>query len=426
MLYWASFMFKEIKDIVVYIALFAGLYFQVFLLVSYFLWNGKTEFGEIDEPTGEEFEPTVAIIVPCFNEEKTVVKTVNSLLALDYPREKLQIVVVDDGSTDGTWNEVQQFVGNISVVLLQKKNEGSKFAAMNFALRYIKNDMPNVGIIGCLDADSTVHHHALRESLKEFTKPGVMAVVPSMVIYQPQTFMQYMQKVEYELATYAKQAFSRLNTLYIAPGPFTLMRREVFDVLGEYNEAHHVEDMEIALRMQLQGMRLSHAVNSLVYTSGPRTWPTLLKQRVRWTYGFIMNVWDYRKRVFFNDHLGHVAVTIPMLFAMTWLMVVMLPFLILSLIFPITHLIQRISVTHQVIGKVQVEPFYISTSVFSILTLITLAIFFVTIFIGRKKLLHQKMLSLDLLTTIVYPFFAAWWTGQSAFNAVRGKKKSWR
>lgn len=419
-------MFTDIKDVLVYISLFAGLYFQVFLLVSYFLWDGVTEFGEVDEPTVELFEPTVAIMVPCFNEEKTVVGTVESLLALDYPREKLQIIVIDDGSTDNTWNEVQRYVGNISVVLLQKKNEGSKYAAMNYGLRYIKTHMPNVGIIGCLDADSAVHHTALRESLKEFTKPGVMAVVPSMVIDHPQTFMQYMQKVEYELATYAKQAFSRLNTLYIAPGPFTLMRREVFDVLGEYNEAHHVEDMEIALRMQLQGMRLSHAVKSLVYTKGPRTWPALLKQRVRWSYGFFMNVWDYRKKVFFNDKLGHVGVTIPLLFAMAWLVVVMIPFLILSFITPIIHLIQKLSAVGITVPKVHIEPFFINTNVMMLISLVTLIIFFVTLFIGRRRLLKQKTLSLDLFTVIVYPFFAAWWTGQSAYNAIRGKKKSWR
>ncbi len=419
-------MFSEIKDILLYASLFGGLYFQVFLLVSYFLWDGVTEFGETDEPTEVLFEPTVAVMVPCFNEEKTVVGTVESLLALDYPREKLKIIVIDDGSTDNTWNEVQKYVGNISVVLLQKKNEGSKFAAMNYGLRYIKSHMADVGIVGCLDADSAVHHTALRESLKEFTKPGVMTVVPSMVIDHPQTFMQYMQKVEYELATYAKQALSRLNTLYIAPGPFTLMRREVFDVLGEYNEAHHVEDMEIALRMQLNGMRLSHAVNSLVYTKGPRTWPALLKQRVRWTFGFIMNVWDYRKEVFFNNKLGHLGVIIPIMFAMTWLLVVMIPFLLLSLITPIIHIIQRISATGQVVPKIHIEPFFINTNVFMLVSLITMAIFIATIFIGRRRLLKQKILSLDLLTVIVYPFFAAWWTGQSAYNAVRGKKKSWR
>lgn len=418
-------MFDTIKQVMLYTALFGGLYFQVFLLVSYFFWDGKTEFGEDDIPDVTAYTPSVAILVPCFNEEKTVVKTVHSLLALNYSREKLRIIVIDDGSTDGTWNNVQQFIGNESVVLLQKKNEGSKFAALNFGLEHIRRHMPEIGIIGCLDADSAVHAEALHASLLEFTKPGVMAVVPSMVIDQPETFFQWMQKVEYELATYAKQAFSRLNALYIAPGPFTLFKREVFDALGNYHEAHHVEDMELALRMQIKGMRLSHAIDSLVYTRGPRTWGTLLKQRVRWTYGFIMNVWDYRW-IFFKDNLGHVAVTIPILFLMLIIAVVMIPIMILGIITPIIHLVERFTITQELIGTWHFDLFYLNTSAYTILGIITIGFLIGTLAMGRKKMLKQNFWTIDLLTLIAYPFFSAWWTGQSAYNAIRGKKKAWR
>jgi cellulose synthase/poly-beta-1,6-N-acetylglucosamine synthase-like glycosyltransferase len=365
-------------------------------------------------------------MVPCYNEEKTVAKTVHSLLAMDYPCEKLRVVVIDDGSKDGTWSVVQQFAQNPSVVLLQKKNEGSKFAALNFGLRYIKSHLSQAGIIGCLDADSSVKIDALRESLIEFTKPGVMAVVPSMVIDQPETFMQWMQKVEYELATYAKQVFSRLNTLYIAPGPFTLMRKEVFDALGEYHEAYHVEDMNLAVRMQMKGMRLSHAVNSIVYTRGPRTWPALLKQRIRWTYGFIMNVWDLKKDIFFKDSMGHVGITLPILLVMMGVSIMVIPFLVVSLIMPIIHFGSRFAATKEIIPPIHTNLFYINTSVMSMLTMITLGFLVLTIFIGKKVLLKKDFWSIDLVTTIVYPFFASWWTAQSAYNAIRGKKGAWR
>jgi cellulose synthase/poly-beta-1,6-N-acetylglucosamine synthase-like glycosyltransferase len=420
-------MFDAVRDILVYMALFAGLYFQVFLLISYFLWDGTTEYGEIDMPSAERYEPMVAVMVPCYNEEKTVVGTVESLLALDYPREKLRVVVIDDGSKDNTWQVVQKFAGNQSVVLLQKENEGSKFAALNYGLRYIREHMQDMGVIGCLDADSSVDTMALRESLKEFTKPGVMAVVPSMIIDHPKSFFQWMQKVEYELGTYAKQVFSRLNTLYIAPGPFSLFRKEVFEEIGEYHEAHHVEDMQLALRMQIAGMRLSHAIDSIVYTKGPRTWSALLKQRIRWTYGFLMNVWDYRRQVFFSDTLGHVAVTIPILFFMVGVVVVMFPILIIGLLKPAIAFIERISVTHQVTGQVHLDPFYISPSFLVIVSIVTYIIFVITIVIGRRSLLRQKkIVTLDLLTTLIYPLFASWWTIRSAANAVRRKKSSWR
>lgn len=419
--------FEVIKNILIYIALFTGLYFQVFLLISYFLWDGTTEQGEDDRPTGEFFEPVVAVMIPCYNEEKTVVGTIESLLALDYPREKLRIIVIDDGSKDSTWSVVQQFKDDPSIILLQKNNEGSKFAALNFGLNYIEKNMSEVQVIGCLDADSLVDAQALRESLKEFTKPGVMAVVPSMLIDKPQTFMQIMQKVEYELGTYAKQVFSRLNTLYIAPGPFSLFRSEVFKKVGRYHEAHHVEDMEMALRMQMAGMRLSHAVDSLVYTKGPRTWKALLKQRVRWTYGFIMNVWDYRKDVFFKDELGHVATTIPFLFGMVWVMIVMIPILLSGLLYPIVLFFERFFTTNQIIAPVHFDLFYLNPSFLVILSLVTYAFLITTIVIARKALLrHKKFLTVDLLTTAIYPFFASWWTLQSGVNALRKKQHPWR
>lgn len=418
-------MFLTIQQTLLYIAIFGGLYFQVFLLVSYFLWDGTTEHGEDDTPSTAVFEPVVAVMVPCYNEQNTVVKTVESLLALDYPREKLRIIIIDDGSKDNTWNNVQQFVGNQSVVLLQKENEGSKFSALNFGLRYIREHLPEVGVLGCLDADSRVDVGALRASLHEFKKPDVMAVVPTMVIDNPKTFFQHMQKVEYEIATYAKQAFARLNTLYIAPGPFTLFKKEVFESLGEYHEAHHVEDMEIALRMQIKNMRLSHAIDSLVYTRGPRTWPALLKQRVRWTYGFIMNAWDYRK-IFFKDGLGHVAVTLPILFVMLFISVAITPIMLISFATAIMTIVQKIGATHQLPAVPNFDPFYINTSSLTILGFITIGCLLLTLGMVRKNMLKQKLFSWDLLTLLVYSFFAAWWTAASAWNAIRGKKKAWR
>lgn len=413
-----------IQEGFLYFALFFGLYFQVFLLVSYFLWDGTTEYGEDDVPSDELYEPVVAIMIPCWNEETTVAGTVNSLLAMDYPREQLRIVVIDDGSTDNTWQVIQQFANNPSVVLLRKENEGSKFSALNYGLEKIKTDV-HADIIGCLDADSSVHPMALRESLREFTKPGVMAVVPSMVIDKPQTFFQFMQKVEYEIATYVKQAFSRLNMLYIAPGPFTMFRSEVFATLGGYHEAHHTEDMEIAVRMQMRGMRLSHAIDSLVYTKGPRTWHALLKQRVRWTYGFIMNAWDFRKE-FFKPNLGHVGVTLPILFFMFIVSVLVIPFILIGIATPVITLFKKIFITHQLFGPLQIDWFFFNTSALTLLGIATLSCLLLTLAIGRRKLLGQKLFSWDLLTIPFYSFFAAWWSGKSAWNAVRRKKHSWR
>lgn len=419
-------MFQALKELFLYGMLFCALYFQVFLLVSYILWNKKTEQGDADIASEDIYEPLTVIMVPCWNEEKTVVKTVDSLLSLDYPRDRLRILVIDDGSTDGTWDIVQQFADNPSVLLLHKENEGSKFSALNAGLRYINEYISGAEIIGCLDADSRVDTYALRHSLREFTKPRVMAVVPSMVIDNPKTFFQWMQKVEYEIATYAKQALARLNTLYIAPGPFTLFRKTVFDVLGEYHEAHHVEDMEIAVRMQLHNMRLSHASDALVYTRGPQTWPALLKQRVRWTYGFIMNAWDYRGQ-FFKPQMGHAAVTIPLLLFLLALSTLAFPLILISMIQPIVVFIKTALVTGTWLPTFSFDWVVLNTKAYAIVGFLMIAFLFISLVLGKKKLLREKNLwSFDIATLAIYPIFAGAWSLQSFYNAIRGKKKTWR
>src|SRR6185503_19075822 len=128
------------------ITLFVSLFVEVFLLISYF---------EIREEVKEEMRvtnaplaryPSVSIIVPAYNEEVTVAATVESLLKLDYPTDKLELLLVDDGSTDKTHEVLNQFASYSQVRVFTKQNEGSKFAALNYALSHVRTEL-----VGCLD-----------------------------------------------------------------------------------------------------------------------------------------------------------------------------------------------------------------------------------------------------------------------------------
>lgn len=365
--------------------------------------------------------PSVSIMVPCYNEERTVKKTITSLLELNYPPEKLTIIVIDDGSKDSTWQVVQEFANNPSVMLLQKVNEGSKFAALNFGLKHTHTE-----IVGCLDADSRVDSESLRHSVAWFSRDDVYGVVPSMVIDSPKSIMQYMQKVEYELSTYLRQALHRMESLYVAPGPLTLFRKEVFEKLGPYKEAHHTEDLEIALRMQIAGMRLVHAQNSLVYTHGPRTWPQLLKQRVRWTYGFLKNIQDYRKYVF-SGELGDLSIFIlPLGFISIIISVIALPVLLINLITSIGNEAQQIAVSGVRLHVPAFNIFTIPSQAYALLGIISLGILVMTLVISRKVILKKPILSFDLVTLIIYPFFSGWWSAKSLYKAILSKQDAWK
>jgi len=409
-----------LHSVFIYVALFIALYFQVFLLLTYFGWR-KRDQDILPGFNPESEMPTVSIIVPCYNEERTVKKTISSLLELTYPQHRLKIVVVDDGSKDSTWKVVQEFADHPQVRLLQKANEGSKFAALNFGLKNVDSD-----IIGCLDADSRVDTMALMHSIEWFSRTDVYAVVPSMVIDSPKTLMQHMQKVEYESSTYLRQALHRMESMYVAPGPFTLFRKEVFEKVGLYKEAYHTEDLDMGLRMHIAGMRMVHASKSLVYTHGPKTWPALLKQRVRWTYGFIKNMMDYKSYIL-SGQLGDLSIFIlPLGFASILLSVISLPFLVYGLVAPIVAHAQQFAVTGIHFHKFTLDIFSIPSQAYAFIGILSVFMLALTLVIGRKFLLKQKILSLDLLTLIIYPYFSAVWQAKSLYNAALSKKSSWR
>ncbi|MBP6931581.1 MAG: glycosyltransferase family 2 protein, partial [Candidatus Pacebacteria bacterium] len=176
--------------IVIYIFSFLAVYVQVFFLVTFIEKRREINIRREDIELPEY--PTVTVIVPCYNEERTVDVTVESLLSLNYPKDKLHIVVVDDGSKDGTWNQIQKYKDHPQIEIIHKEN-GGKHTALNLGLDHAHSEF-----VGCLDADSTVHPETLKRIISFFSNPDTMAVAPSIVIRDPKTMLQYAQRAEYD------------------------------------------------------------------------------------------------------------------------------------------------------------------------------------------------------------------------------------
>ncbi|HQT82565.1 MAG TPA: glycosyltransferase family 2 protein, partial [Candidatus Paceibacterota bacterium] len=275
-------------ETLVYPFLFLAIFFESFLLVTFLSKPARDR--RLASTRQAAATPRVAIVVPCWNEETTVAGTVESLLALDYPADKLSLVLVDDGSTDRTSAVIDRFAEHPHITALHKEN-GGKYTAMNLGIAHAKD----AEIIGFLDADSFVASDALREITTAFAEPETMAVTASMSIHQPRTILQRMQYAEYAFAITLRHVFASINGLYVTPGPFSFYRRTVFDRLGPFKHAYLAEDMEMAMRMQRAGFNIGNALRARVYTKGPPTLPKLITQRVRWTTGFLRNIaFDYR------------------------------------------------------------------------------------------------------------------------------------
>lgn len=370
--------------------------------------------------------PSVSVIVPCWNEQNTIVKTIFSLLKLDYPKNLLSIIVIDDGSTDKTWDVLQKFARNKQIKLYRKEN-GGKHAAVNFGLSVSESDL-----VGCLDADSYVHPQALNRIVAAFVDANVMAVTPSVKINNPKNWLELIQKVEYGMGIFIRRTLSHLNALYITPGPFSIFRRKVFEKIGNYRKAYNTEDLEIALRMQKNGMKIVNVHNAFIYTTSPKTLRALFKQRTRWTYGFMKNAIDYRD-MFFNPQYGNLGVII--LPAAGFSIASSLYFFGKTILDFLSSIVQKIE-EYMTVGFYFKKPdfnfdfFYFNTEIIVFVSLVAIT-GTIAIIIFSRALGHENEEKIRpgydvALFLAIYAIIAPIWMARALFNVVFARGTKWR
>jgi len=409
-----------ILSAIIYFLTFLSVYVQVFFLIT-FLERRKNILVRTDRIELDEY-PGVTIIVPCYNEERTIAATVDSLLHLDYPKDKLQIFVVDDGSKDNTWQLIQEFTKYENVKVFHKKN-GGKYTALNLGLEKVETPF-----VGCLDSDSFVDSQALKRIMTYFLDKDTMAVAPSIIVDKPKNILQGAQKAEYDMAVYNKKMLAFLGGIHVTPGPFSIFRKKVFDDLGPYRHAHNTEDQEIALRMQEHHYKIEHCPDAYVYTIAPNTVKKLYRQRLRWIYGFIRNAIDYR-RLLFKKRYGTIAFfTLPS--GIVSVLAVIFLFIMLSynLISFIAHKIMQINVVgfSNTFSGSNFDLFFFDAKTIVFISIILYTSIIISLLIGRSIIEGKTRVSFDIFYfMIIYSVIAPFWILKALFNAARSKETSW-
>jgi len=268
----------------VYISSYVGLFVMMFYLLSLKHYNKKKH------AFCEKTDKTISIIIPAWNEEKSIEKTIESALAINYPKDKLEIVVVDDGSTDKTYELAKKFESStFKIRVFKKKENGGKGSALNFGIKKSRSE-----IIFSMDADTFVEPNAVKLMVSRFYSDEVMSVTPAMGICNPKSVFQRIQQIEYYLGVFLRKVFSTVNAIHVTPGAFSAYRRKFFINHGGYDENDITEDLEVALRIQDKGYIIENVPEAVVHTLGPRTFRELLIQRRRWYAGQIKNFWRYK------------------------------------------------------------------------------------------------------------------------------------
>jgi cellulose synthase/poly-beta-1,6-N-acetylglucosamine synthase-like glycosyltransferase len=401
---------------------FLSVYAQVFFFVT-FLQNRKKIVVRNEKIRLLRY-PKVTITVPCWNEETTIYKTVRSLLNLDYPRDKVQIFLVDDGSTDGTWEVIKRFGKYPNVKVFHKEN-GGKYTALNLGLENSETDF-----FGGLDADSIADSQSLIRIMSYFEKdPDIMAVAPSVTVKDSKNFIQSAQRAEYDMGIYFKKMLGFMGAINVTPGPLTIFRTKVFDDLGPYRHGHNTEDMEIAYRMHKNHYRIAHCNDAYVYTKAPGTVKKLYRQRLRWIYGFINNTIDYRGVLFRKKYGNFALFTLP-----TGIVSILaVSYLFGQIVVDFGHFLYSKIIQFETVGfsphikNFSFDPFFLNTQSFFFLIILVYCLIFFSMVIGRKMAdgkwaLSPGMLYFFLVFRIVTPF----WLFKAIYNSVLKRRPAWR
>lgn len=393
------------------------------MLITYFETRLTIKEENVVIKKGLKKYPSVTIMVPCWNEAGTLSKTIHSLLNLNYPKDKLKIMIIDDGSTDNTWKVAEKFKNKPQVEMYHKEN-GGKYTALNFGLTKITTDL-----VGCLDADSYVDKDALQNIVTYFQDKETMAVTPSVKVWQPKTIIQLIQKVEYGWGIFLRKMLSYMGALYVTPGPFSIFRREIFDVVGGYRHAHQTEDMELAMRLQTNHIKIANAHNAYVYTVAPATLRKLYKQRLRWTYGFLKNVIDYRF-VFFKREYGNLGIFV---LPVASLSIFSALYLIAVTMFSFGQSVFKEIIKIQTVGFSYTWPafnfnwFTINTEFLALISTIALLGTIYMMLLSRKMSEGNVRPGLDMLYFLtLYTFIAPLWMAKAVYNTLFKVKTSWR
>ncbi|MBK8985147.1 MAG: glycosyltransferase family 2 protein [Chloroflexi bacterium] len=272
----------------------------------------------------EQERPSVSIIVPAYNEAKVIGNCVRSILRSDY--DCYEVILVNDGSSDDTLAQMQQFAAQPRVRVIDKPN-GGKASALNAGIRQAHGD-----VLFFVDADGIFRRDTIRQMVMGFNSPAVGAVCGTDCPVNLDRLQTRLMVVQTHVTTgMVRRALAAINCLPIVSGNIGAFRRDVLEQIGYFRHGFIGEDLELTWRVHRAGYRVAFQPEAVVYAELPSTVKALWKQRVRWGRGLLQTAVLHRD-MFFKPHYGLMALYLP-LNVLSLTLIPILQLLLLCLLF---------------------------------------------------------------------------------------------
>ncbi len=251
-----------------------------------------------------EFRPHVAVLIPAYNEERVIARTVRSVLDSDYP--DLRVIVVDDGSTDATLQILHNsFAAEAALgrVLILTKTNAGKAEALNHALEHVREEI-FVGI----DADTVIAPTAISKLVPHFLDARIGAVAGNAKVGNRVNLWTRWQALEYVTSqNFERRALDVFGAVSVVPGAIGAWRTAAVREAGCFHPDTVAEDADLTMALLQRGYRVIYEDCALAYTEAPSTARALMRQRFRWSFGLLQSVWKHRRAFGRKGALGYIA-----------------------------------------------------------------------------------------------------------------------
>lgn len=246
-------------------------------------------------------QPKVTIIVPAYNEEVDAVPSVKNLLHQDYPN--FDIVFVDDGSKDNTYDKMKEALGTNEKIHIYTKPNGGKASALNFGIAHTDAEF-----VVCIDADTKLKSNAVSMLMRHFfaDKEGrVGAVAGSVKVGNQVNMLTKWQAIEYTTSqNFDRMAYAAINAITVVPGAIGAFRRKAIIDAGGLTTDTLAEDCDLTIRVNKAGYKVENENGAIALTEAPEKLGQFIKQRTRWCFGIMQTFWKNRAAMFRPKYRG--------------------------------------------------------------------------------------------------------------------------
>jgi biofilm PGA synthesis N-glycosyltransferase PgaC len=371
-------------------------FYFLFLLILIFIQNRKFlyEAPEIKK------EFSLSIVVPCFNAEEVIESTIENLVKSDYKGLK-KIIVVDDCSTDNSYDVIKKCAGKYENVLAVQtpKNTGNAAGAKNYGAKFVDTEL-----IGFTDDDSSPKDDAISKMIGFFNDENVAAVTSKVLVKRRNNILEKIQAVEYKIIAFTRKLLNFVDGIYVTNGPLSIYKKNAFDKVGGFDVKNLTEDIEITWHFVAEGYKVCMGLSATVYTFVPNNLKAWFKQRIRWNVGGVQTIMKYKSAFLRRGMLGKFILPF---FVFGWLLGIFGLIVLAYRLF--TRLIfQYFSTAYSVEAQVALITFRDISLTPNIMVFFGIFTLFLSLFFTFISLIHilEKDFKRDsLFTLFVYMFF---------------------